>query len=215
MRSLSPPPLRADTSRRALPRPVPRLARLRNLLRRSDDPRVPGEGRLAETFAAFVTSVVSVAVMGSAALVLSRPFLFPSLGATVFLLFHRSTAGAASPRNTIYGHGIGVLCGLVSLALTGQLDAPSAFVQGMDGARVAATSLSLGLTSAAMTGLRVPHPPAGATTLIVSLGLITSWVDVGVLMAAIVSVVGIASIVHGLAGTPYPRWAPFPSPPGP
>lgn len=175
----------------------------------ADDPRVPGKVLLAEAAVAFGTSVVAAGVMGMAAWWFARPFLFPSLGATVFLLFHRSTASAASPRNTLAGHAIGVGCGLFALAVFGLLQAPSVFEVGMTPARIGATALSLGLTSAGMTGLRLPHPPAGATTLIVSLGFLVSWADVAVLLVAIAGVVAIATGVHRLFGTPYPRWAPL------
>lgn len=185
------------------------LAHIRAGLHAQDDPRVPGTGRIIESLVAFATSVLSVSAMGTTALLLDRPFLFPSLGATVFLLFHRSTASAASPRNTIAGHAIGIVAGLASLALFGLLDAPGVFEVGMSAERVGATALSLGLTSAAMTGFHLPHPPAGATTLIVSLGLMKSGADVGVLMLAIGVVVLITAGVHAIFGTPYPRWRPL------
>ena len=177
--------------------------------RAGDDPRVPGEGRLAETLLGFATSFTSAGLMATLALVLQRPFIFPSLGATVFLLFYRSKASAASPRNTILGHLIGAGCGIISLAAFGLLDAPSVFVSGMTWSRVGATALSLGLTSGAMAGFRLPHPPAGATTLIVSLGLLTTAEEIVVLCGAIGIAVALAALTHRIFGTPYPRWRPF------
>ena len=47
------------------------------------------------------------------------PLVFPSLGPTAFLLFHDPTLPAASPRNTLCGHAIGILCGYGSLWLMG------------------------------------------------------------------------------------------------
>lgn len=174
-----------------------------------DDPRVPGKGLMAESLVGFSTSFVSAGLMASLALFVEQPFIFPSLGATVFLLFYRSQASAAAPRNTILGHLIGAGCGLLSLAMTGLLDAPSAFVVGMSWPRVLASALSLGLTSGSMAALRMPHPPAGATTLIVSLGLMASFTDVAVLCLSIALAVGIASATHRVFGTPYPRWRPL------
>lgn len=66
--------------------------------------------------------------------------------------------------------------------------------------RVGAAALSLGLT------LRAPHPPAGATTLIVSLGILPDPVDLAVLMLAVVALVGQAYVISHLAGIDYPRW---------
>lgn len=177
--------------------------------RAGDDPRVPGNGLLAETLLGFTTSFLGAGLMASVAVMAQKPFIFPSLGATVFLLFYRSKASAAAPRNTVFGHLIGTACGLLALALFGLLHSPSAFVEGMTWARAGAAALSLGLTTAAMTGLRLPHPPAGATTLIVSLGLLKTLEEVVILCGAISVVVAIASITHRMFGTPYPRWRPF------
>jgi CBS-domain-containing membrane protein len=124
--------------------------------------------------------------LGGLAAVTGAPFLFPSLGPTAFLLLELPDAPAASPRNSITGHALGVLAGLSSLALFGLLDAPSALEVGVSAPRALAGGLSLGMTSAAMILLRRVHPPAGATTLLVSLGLMTSLRDVGVLLAAVV-----------------------------
>lgn len=147
--------------------------------------------------------------MASAGVMFQKPFIFPSLGATVFLLFYRSQASAAAPRNTILGHLIGVLAGLLSLSLFGLLDQPSAFEDVMTWGRAGAAALSLGLTTATMTGLRLAHPPAGATTLIVSLGLLRTFEEVTVLMAAIFLIIFIAAVTHRLFGTAYPLWRPF------
>lgn len=175
----------------------------------SDDPRVPGKGLLQETLIGFATSFVAAGMMGSIAAFFQKPFIFPSLGATVFLLFYRSEASAASPRNTILGHLIGTVAGLISLSLFGLLNNPSAFVEGMTWARAGAAALSLGLTTAAMTGLRLPHPPAGATTLIVSLGLLRTQEEVLILMGSIGLVILIAFATHRTFGTPYPIWRPL------
>lgn len=174
-----------------------------------DDPRVPGKGRLAETIVGFSTSAASAGLMGILAFVTKMPFVFPSLGATVFLLFYRSDASAAAPRNTISGHIIAVLSGLFSLAIFGLLSNESAFIEGMSLARVGATALSLGITTAVMTAARLPHPPAGATTLIVSLGLLTSWTEILTLCGTIAITLIIATLTHRIFGTPYPIWRPF------
>lgn len=69
------------------------------------------------------------------------------------------------------GHLIGAGFGWLGLLLFGLLDAPSALSAGVGWAHVGAAALSLGGTGGLMVLWRVPHPPAGATTLIVSLGL--------------------------------------------
>jgi CBS-domain-containing membrane protein len=81
-------------------------------------------------------------------------------------------------------------------------------------ARVAAAALSLGLTSGAMVWAKVPHPPAGATTLIVSLGILREPVQLAVLMHAVVLLVAQGIVINRLAGIPYLVWASRPAPQG-
>jgi CBS-domain-containing membrane protein len=155
-----------------------------------------------------VNGFISIALMSTVALVSHQPFVFPSLGPTAFLFFYTPLAPAASPRNTIVGHLIGAVAGWSSLAVFGLLHAAPAIAVGVTGARVGAAALSLGLTSALMVLLRVPHPPAGATTLIVSLGILRTPAHLLVLMAAVVLLAAQAFAINRLAGLPYPLWAP-------
>lgn len=71
-----------------------------------------------------------------------------------------------------------------------------------------AAVLSLGTTSGLMILLGVPHPPAGATTLIISLGLMPYLWQIPVLMSAVILLTGQAWIINRLAGIAYPLWAP-------
>ncbi|HET8630971.1 MAG TPA: HPP family protein [Thermomicrobiales bacterium] len=150
----------------------------------------------------------SIGLMSVVALVTRAPFIFPSLGPTAFLLFYTPTAPAASPRNTIVGHLIGALAGWLSLAAFGLLSAPPALASGVQWPRVGAAALSLGVTSGLMVLLRVPHPPAGATTLIISLGLMPHLWQVGVLMIAVILLTCQGFAINRLAGIAYPIWAP-------
>lgn len=120
----------------------------------------------------FVGGFVTIAVLGVVAMFSALPALFPSLGPTAFLLFAAPTAPASQPRNVLAGHAIGLVCGYLALVLTGLTDARPAFVMGMTVPRILAVAFSLAATSAAMVKLGVGHPPAGATTMIVSLGVI-------------------------------------------
>ena len=74
-----------------------------------------------------------------------------------------------------------------------------------------AAALSLGLTSGAMVWARVPHPPAGATTLIISLGILREPDQLVVLMVAVALLVAQAFVINRLAGIDYPVWGPRPS----
>ncbi|MGH2826201.1 MAG: HPP family protein [Actinomycetota bacterium] len=64
----------------------------------------------------------------------------------------------------------------------------------------------MGLTAGVMAWLRVPHPPAGATTLIVSLGILSTPSQLGVLMLAVIVLIAQGFVINRLAGIPYPLW---------
>lgn len=155
-----------------------------------------------------VNGFISIALMAAVALVTRAPFIFPSLGPTAFLLFYTPTAPAASPRNTLVGHFIGAMAGWLSLVIFGLTNAPPALSAGVDWPRVGAAALSLALTSGLMVLLRVPHPPAGATTLIVSLGLLPHFWQLLVLMLAVALLTGQGLVINRAAGIAYPVWAP-------
>ena len=92
----------------------------------------------------------------------------------------------------------------------GLTDTGPALVEGVGWTRVGAAALSLGLTSGVMVWAKAPHPPAGATTLIVSLGILREPIDLVILMVAVALMVVQAYVINHLAGIDYPRWAPRP-----
>ena len=156
----------------------------------------------------FINGCLSIGIMSALALVTGSPFIFPSLGPTAFLFFYTPTAPAASPRNTIIGHAIGVLAGYLSLVITGLTVAGPALAVGVTWPRVIAAALSLGLTAGFMVLLKSPHPPAGATTLIVSLGILTRPWQLILLMIAVLLLTCQAFVINRLAGIQYPLWNP-------
>ena len=154
----------------------------------------------------FVNGALSIGIMASLAHFADSPLVFPSLGPTAFLLFYQPLAAASTPRNTLIGHLLGAVCGWLSLAAFGVRDVPPVLQNGTTWGHVGAAALSLGATGGLMVLLRVPHPPAGATTLIVSLGLMPEPWQLAVLMAAVVLLIGQALLINRLAGLPYPLW---------
>jgi CBS domain-containing membrane protein len=157
----------------------------------------------------FINGCVSIGIMSILAVITQSPFIFPSLGPTAFLFFYTPTAPSASPRNTIIGHAIGVVAGYFSLLVTGLTMAGPALAVGVTWPRVIATALSLGLTAGVMVLLKAPHPPAGATTLIISLGILTLPWQLLLLMCAVILLTLQAIAINRLAGLPYPLWAPL------
>lgn len=160
---------------------------------------------------ALVNGLIAIGAMAAVAFATREPFVFPSLGPTAFLLFYTPLLPASSPRNTVFGHLIGALAGYFALVAFGLTDAAPALGSSVTAGRVGAAALSLGLTSGAMVWARVPHPPAGATTLIVSLGILREPEQLAVLMAAVVLLVAQGYLINRLAGIPYPSWRPPPA----
>jgi CBS domain-containing membrane protein len=155
----------------------------------------------------FLNGFATIALLAAVAMVSRTPFVFPSLGPTAFLFFFTPRAPAASPRNTIYGHAIGILCGYGALWLCGLQHAPPAMATGVSAARIGAAALSLASTGALMILLKAAHPPAGATTLIISLGIVTRPFHLLVIEIAVAILTLQAIAINRLAGIDYPIWA--------
>ena len=155
----------------------------------------------------FINGFISIALLAAIAMLTGTPFVFPSLGPTAFLFFFTPQSPTASPRHTLLGHAIGIACGYAALWLFGLAHAPPASAVGIDAARVLAAALSLAATGALMILFRAAHPPAGATTLIVSLGIVTRPLYL-VLIEVAVGVLALQAIaINRLAGLDYPLWA--------
>ena len=155
----------------------------------------------------FINGLLTIGLLAGVAMLTRTPFIFPSLGPTAFLFFFTPLLPTASPRHTIYGHLIGILCGYGALCLMGLQHAPPAMVMGVDAARIGAAALSLAATGALMILFKAAHPPAGATTLIVSLGIITKPLHLVIMLVAVALLTFQAFVINRLAGLDYPAWA--------
>lgn len=149
---------------------------------------------------------LTIALLGLLGTATQSPFAFPSLGPTAYLFFFTPLAESASPRNAILGHGVGLLCGFGAYRLAAIQGPCCAVVSGIDWPRIVAGALSLSLTGALMVLLRINHPPAGATTLIVSLGILSTPKDMIIIEVAVVLLTIQAFVINRLAGLPYPLW---------
>lgn len=162
--------------------------------------------RLVRSLYVFVNGFLTIGILALLALVTGNPFVFPSLGPTAYLLFFSPLAKASSPRNTILGHAIGLICGYGPFVLTGAGSVPFGGHPGIFWPRILAAALSLSATGAFMALLDISHPPAGATTLIVSLGIIARPRELVVIEVAVFLLVAQAFLINRLAGLPYPFW---------
>jgi CBS-domain-containing membrane protein len=150
-----------------------------------------------------VNAAAAMAVMAVAAVCTSQPLIFPSLGPSAFLFFHRPSAPSNAPRTAVLAHGSGLLIGLACFWLCRSLLGADSTV-----AQVAAAALSLGLISALMVAADLAHAPAASTTLIVSLGLMTGWQQSLAMISAVIFLAAQAYLFNRLCGIHYPLWSP-------
>jgi CBS-domain-containing membrane protein len=132
-----------------------------------------------------VLCLVVLAASGAIGLLLSSPWLFPSLGPTVMLVFGAPKEPSSRPLNAAVGHAVGIVAGVLCLFLFGMNGMPSAPSAGLTVGYVLAGAMSVAITALVLHVLKLQHPPAGATTLIVSLGVIATPVGILSMAAAI------------------------------
>jgi CBS domain-containing membrane protein len=160
-----------------------------------------------------LNSFVTIALLTLLALLTHNPFVFPSLGPTAYLFFFSPLGESSCPRNAVLGHAVGLLCGYFAYTVTGMHPFPQGFAGEVYWPRILASALALALTGAIMVLLRVNHPPAGATTMIVSLGILSKPAYLAIIEIAVVLLAVQAFAINRLAGLPYPIWR-SPAPPG-
>jgi CBS domain-containing membrane protein len=130
--------------------------------------------RLWSLIREFAACALGLALIGLLAWRTGQPLLFPSLGPTLMLVVEAPTHPSSRPLNVAVGHFVGLGVGFFAISVTGLMGAPPVTEAGTNGARVLAAALALGLTTAILRLVGRSHPPAGATTLIVALGLLDS-----------------------------------------
>lgn len=138
-----------------------------------------------------------VAVTGVLAWVSGRPFVFPSLGPSAYMLATVPGDDRLSARRVIGGHLVGVLAGLLAYhaLASGHVVTAAATPLATGQLRLAASGVcSVALTTGGMRATDTMHAPACATTLIVSLGLLPSVVD-GLVIVSAVSALFAAHVV--------------------
>lgn len=159
----------------------------------------------------FLLTCATCAWIGAIAWIAKEPLLFPAFGATTFIVFWVPHLPPAAPRNAICAHLAAAAIGWLALRALGPsnpwlADAPEWL------AKVGAPSLALGVTCFVMHATRWIHPPAGATTLIFAMGMLTRPLDIAMIGLGIAGACASAWVAHRATGRPYPLWAPNPAP---
>ncbi len=154
----------------------------------------------------FVNGFLTIGLLALLAVLSRNPFVFPSLGPTAYLLFLSPARGELQsakhdPRPCDRSHLR--LCRIrydwrrdhalwsACRDLLAKNSRRRAFALGHG--RVHGSS-------------RASHPPAGATTLIVSLGIISKPSELVIIEVAVFLLVAQALVINRLAGLPYPIW---------
>lgn len=150
---------------------------------------------------------VSIGILAAVAMISHTSLVFPSIGPTAILFFLHPMSASASPRHAICGHAIGILCGYGSLLMLGLQHAGSEANGTLGPRRLIAVALSRAATGFLMVLLKVAHAPAGATTLIISLGIISRPFALMVIEIAVVLLCLQAIFFNRLVGLNYPFWA--------
>jgi CBS-domain-containing membrane protein len=127
-------------------------------------------------------------ILGVVAWGSGQPFVFPSLGPTAFVLAFDRQHDRAQMYRVIGSHLIGGIAGLLAwvvVATSVSITAtPPPF--SLEGFRLATSAtLSIVLTSWAMIATDTVHPPACATTLIVSLGILSTPFQVSIIFGSV------------------------------
>lgn len=162
--------------------------------------------RLVWAVYVFINSFITIAILSLLAGFTGSPFVFPSLGPTAYLFFFAPMGESSSPRHAILGHAIGLICGYAAYVAMGSHGFAVTSLGEVSWREVMAAAVSLAATGAIMVLLRVSHPPAGATTLIVSLGILTKPEYLVIIEVAVILLTAQAWAINRIAGLDYPLW---------
>lgn len=120
-----------------------------------------------------------------------QPFIFPSLGPTAFVLAFDRHSDRAHLLQIVLAHLIGGVAGLLAWTVVGpgvSITATPAPASAEGLQLTVSATVSIILTTWGMIATGKVHPPACATTLIVSLGLLSTVFRVGIIVASVVTI---------------------------
>jgi hypothetical protein len=155
----------------------------------------------------FLAALVALAVCGLVGDLADQPFLFPSLGPILLVMLDQPLSPQARPRSSLLANGAALLAGYAALVVFSLQDHESVVQEGITGRRIAAAALSLAVTGLVAHLLKAQHAPAGATTLVVSLGILHTAEQVAWMAVAIVMGTALAWLANSLAGVYAPLWS--------
>src|SRR3569623_152936 len=114
---------------------------------------------------------VLVLIVGMLGLWAHQPWLFPSLGPTIFLQVLEPQQPSSRPYHIVVGHAIGIGAAVLAVLLCAAESTPPVFIAHLlSGERVSASALAVSLMLLGQVLLKAAHPPAAATVLLITLG---------------------------------------------
>lgn len=134
-------------------------------------------------------------ILGGLGFAFGSPWLFPSVGASAFIQASVPHQQTARFYNTVIGHLIGLLAGLLAVAVCGAGTEPAVLAaHQMFPRRTLASALAVALTLLGQMRFKALHAPAAATTLLVTLGAFKSnWSDSLIILGSVVAVAAAGS----------------------
>ncbi|MFF3749114.1 HPP family protein [Streptomyces sp. NPDC002018] len=152
----------------------------------------------------FVLSAVALTAVGAIGRGIDWILLTTTIGPTAYILLAHPRSEAAQIRNSVLGHTCGAACGLACLAAFGLWDHPSTVGQHSDTWRqIGAQALAVGLTLFLLVLLNAHHPPAVATTLLITSGIARPGPPLYGMLTGLAVVIAAAAVLSRLpAGRP-------------
>ncbi|WP_312908664.1 HPP family protein [Natronosalvus caseinilyticus] len=152
-----------------------------------------------DDLSAGINVVLHFAFLGGIAWATGRPFLFPSLGPSAYLLATGEQPRAEGAYHVVGGHAIAAVCGLATyvvfadgLLVTDAFTRAGSFSPAV-GRLVVSSIVAMVLTTVGMLWSDTNHAAACATTLIVALGLMSTPLDTGIIVVSVALLV----VFHG------------------
>jgi hypothetical protein len=171
-------------------------------------PKKPSPAGLPDALWAPIAGAVMLLIIGFVGVALKQPLLFPALGPSAFLVALTPAMPATRGWNTFVGHAIGLAAGFAAVYACQAIGEPSVLTQHvLTAPRVLASALAIALTLLLQAPLKAEHPPAAATTLLVTLGAFKTTRDAMISLggAALMAILGEAFRRLRLQGSRAPR----------
>ncbi|WP_073947390.1 HPP family protein [Streptomyces kebangsaanensis] len=164
--------------------------------------------RLGGGLRLLVLSALLLAGVGAVGRLVGWIVLTTTLGPTAYLLLAHPRSVSARLRSAVTGHALAVAVGLACLAVFGLWTHPSTAAEQHDtGAQIGAQALSVGLTLFLLHVCEAHHPPAAATTLLITSGISRPGPPLYGMLTGLALVLVIAPLMSSATAPKQPKQA--------